>query len=457
MITLKNVKVFNPDGKSFQTYKRFELDSQYDIDEEHLEGGYLIPSLTDIHTHSDFYLDSQQANNYAKNMGVEVQVGGLCGFHSVFDETKVSRGSYEEFASFLGTKTSIFNSFDQLFHKIKVTGKKHMQLFGVNSYLFSYPITEETNLEQYVQQFNDIYQKYPFSGISVGLSYHPIKSLDPAIFTRFMKILLQTIPTVYSYHLRNQNMFIFEALDEVFEYHRGSAAHCHISHLKFSGATHMGQVKQRYQQLEEMTEKESFNITWDAYPFNFACTTVSSFLPESDSWSKMSLEKAVAYLKENPPFDFENIVIACADARYNGFILSDIAQREGLDVEVAYFKVVNDLLGIGTYFRKFATLDDLNVLIYDEKVLIASDSLGVDNVHPRCTHTYSKVLASAYDRGEKEFTAMVDKLVNGPKTVFADFPASEKKLYLKFNDSLAVNLGSSEQEIDNKFVAFSLI
>ncbi|GAL08897.1 hypothetical protein JCM19237_737 [Photobacterium aphoticum] len=101
-----------------------------------LDGGYLIPALTDIHTHSDFYFDSDTANQFAKNMGVAAQVGGLCGFHAVFDETQVTREAFEEYAAFLGTTGSIFTSFDALFAAAENADRVHAQLLGLNAICF---------------------------------------------------------------------------------------------------------------------------------------------------------------------------------------------------------------------------------------------------------------------------------------------------------------------------------
>lgn len=452
-----DINVYNLSSNAFIQHDLFTLHSQSSDVSAVRRGGYLIPALMDIHTHSDFYLDSNQANQYARDMGVTAQVGGLCGFHAVFDEANVSRESYEEYASFLGTKTSIFNSFDGLFSQINQADKQHLQLLGINSYLFSYPITEATDLDQYVATLSGIFHRYPFVGISVGLSYHPVKTLEPALFNRFMTKLVHVIPTVYNYHVRNQNVSVFDSLEEVFAYHEGSQSHCHISHLKFAGATHIGKVKERFVAFKRRIEQADFPVTWDVYPFHFACTTISTFLPESDSWSKMQESEVVAYLKDNPPFDFSNVVIACADLQFNGLTLSEIAHKLDVSVERAYYQVVTTLKGIGSYFRDFSTIEDLAELIYDEQTMIASDSLGIENVHPRCTHTFTKVLACAYHQGPEAFLAMVNKLTSGPQKVFPQATSTTGYLYIQFDNDRPVNLASSVEEIDAAFKAFEVV
>ncbi|MGF1686616.1 hypothetical protein L4C36_07955 [Photobacterium japonica] len=424
---------------------------------ELVDGGYLIPALTDIHTHSDFYFDSDTANQFAKNMGVAAQVGGLCGFHAVFDETQVTREAFEEYAAFLGTKGSIFTSFDALFAAAENAGRVHAQLLGLNAYLFSYPVTEQTDLDAYVDTLAAVFEAYPFAGISVGLAYHPLKTLPEAVFQTLLRKLVARIPTVYNYHIRNQNAQVFESLDEVFACHRGANAHCHISHLKFAGATHIGQVKDRFARFQTLIEQQDFPVTWDVYPFSFACTTLSQFLPESDSWSKMTQAEVIAYLEQNPPYDFANVVIACRIPAYNGLQLHEIATNKGMSVEQAYYEVVRELEGIGAYFRQFCTDADLAELVFAKDAIIASDSFGVENVHPRCTHTFTKALACAHQLGDAAFTDMVCKLVEGPQRVFPDLSAPKAYLYIAFDPDMTVDLSSPEALIDQKITQCVLV
>nr|WP_159063821.1 hypothetical protein [Thaumasiovibrio occultus] len=455
---INNIKFFDSNTNQFLDRDSVEIalvnDAKANLASQ---GGYLIPALTDIHTHSDFYFDSDIANQFAKNMGVTSQVGGLCGFHSVFDENRVTRESFEEYASFLGTKGSIFNSYEQLFAQAQQADKQHLQLLGLNAYLFSYPVDDTTDLDDYVEQIAVLFEQFPFAGISVGLAYHPIKTLSDELIQALLRKLIARVPTAYNYHIRNQNAQVFESLEEVFACHRGLSAHCHISHLKFAGATHIGKVKERFADFQALMAAQDFTITWDVYPFSFACTTISAFLPESDSWSKMSEGEVVDFLLSAPPYDFENVIIACGNPAYNGFKLHEIAAKTNLSVENAYYKVVCELEGIGSYFRQFCTEEDLATLVFADDAIIASDSLGVENVHPRCTHTFTKALACAHQQGDAAFTMMVDKLVNGPKRVFPQLQTPNQYLYINFDDSVEVDLSSLDALIDKKISQFALV
>ncbi|MGF1726526.1 hypothetical protein [Photobacterium nomapromontoriensis] len=446
---INKIKFFDGVERRFTARDCIEVEC-LDFDGVIADGGYLIPALTDIHTHSDFYFDSAKANQFAKGMGVASQIGGLCGFHAVFDESRVSREEFEEYAAFLGTKGSIFTSFDELFAAAECADKQHLQLLGLNAYLFSYPVTEQTDLDLYVDELAKIFHSYPFVGISVGLAYHPIKTLPETLFQLLLTKLVAKIPTVYNYHIRNQNSQVFESLEEVFVCHRGSSAHCHISHLKFAGATHIGHVKDRFAHFNAMVEQQDFPVTWDVYPFNFACTTISAFLPESDSWSRMTEAEVIEYLEQNPPYDFNNVIIACDMPAYNGLKLYEIAASKGLSVEQAYYKIVYELEGIGAYFRQFCSDADLAELVFAQEAIIASDSLGVDNVHPRCTHTFIKALACAHQLGETFFIDMVCKLVEGPNRVFPQVKDPTEYLYIAFDSDVTVDLSSPESLIDKK-------
>ncbi|WP_435133250.1 hypothetical protein [Plesiomonas shigelloides] len=387
-----------------------------------LARGYIIPGIVDIHTHADFTAISPIATENALMQGVTRQVAGLCGFHPVYSET-VATEDYLRYTAFLGDPKMLKHSWDAFFEQINtIEPVKRYMLYGINSFLFSHPILDEDDIDNRVEQCIEEYRKHPFYGFSLSLNYHPVKSLPAKWLHQFMRKLLARLPVTCCYHVRNQKEDILPSIREVMSWHVGTQARCHISHLKFGGNTHRGRFPERYKTLCAYRAQADFPLSWDTYPFAFASSTITSLFPTTDFWKENSIAEVYQWLKDNPPTSLEAIRIQCDDKRYSGQQIKQITNMLREDCLMALIHICHELGGLGTYQRDFCCEEDLNWLLEQPDVFIASDSFGLDHLHPRNTQTFTRVLIRAIEQGEQTLCAEVKRLQLGVKTVFPHIP-----------------------------------
>ncbi len=299
---------------------------------------------------------------------------------------------------------------------------KKYQLFGINSFLYNYPLSSDDVLEERINECITQYQSHPFHGFSLSLNYHPVKSLPPERLYRFMNSLLTRLPVCCSYHVRDQQDRILESIQEVMSWHKGTAARCHISHLKFGGVSHKGLFPERYQTLLEWQKNSKFPLSWDTYPFAFASTTLTSLFPTTDFWQEQSEEDVCQWLVDNPPPRLAETTVVCDHTQFNQKTLGTIASELEESLEKALLTICRTLNGGGTYQRAFCEEEDLLWLLAQPETFIASDSFGLGQVHPRCTDTFTTVLFRAWQKGEQALCELVQRLQNGAQTVFPENP-----------------------------------
>lgn len=397
-----------------------------------LEGGYIIPGITDIHTHADFTASDARSCDYALRQGVTRQVSGLCGFHPVYDSS-IPKEDYIRYTGFLGDIAMLDTDWHRFFNRLNAgCPVTRYQLFGLNSFLYSFPLDSdeviETRIDQVLEQYNALEGEADpsrcFHGFSLSLNYHPVKSLPAERLYRFMNGLLCKMPVCCSYHVRDQKDKILESIQEVMAWHEGTGARCHISHLKFGGASHEGQFPARYEVLKNWQQESAFPLSWDTYPFAFASSTITSFFPTTDFWQEKSEAEFIGWLKQNPPPKLPLTTIVCENPAYNGKLLGQISEEIGECIEKALLVICRDLNGGGTYQRDFCLPEDLNWLLNQPETYIASDSFGLGQVHPRNTDTFTTVLHRAWMYSEQTLTDMVARLVEGSLEVFPTLPVA---------------------------------
>ncbi|MGF1726875.1 hypothetical protein [Photobacterium nomapromontoriensis] len=246
--------------------------------------------------------------------------------------------------------------------------------------------------------------------------------MDTPLLQRFMHQLLSQFPVCCHYHVRDQKEGIFDSIEEVMVWHHGTQARYHICHLKFGGASHLGRFDACYQQLLAWRDQADFALSWDTYPFAFASSTITSFFPTTDFWQEHSEVEFCQWIADNPPHKLADVVIICDDPLFNQRTLSAISKTLNESLAKTLLTICQRLNGAGTYQRQFCETADLNWLLAQPDVLIASDSFGLDQVHPRNHSTFTQVLYQAWCQGEAAFHEMVQRIQHGANLVFPDIP-----------------------------------
>ena len=137
-------------------------------------------------------------------------------------------------------------------------------------------------------------------GLSSGLEYEPglYSSSDEVIA---LAQIAANADSRYSSHIRSEDRYIWESIDELIEIGRLTGLPIHYSHMKLAGKAFWNEADTLIQKLDH-ARQEGINLTADIYPYEYWQSTIEVLLPDRN------------------PDDFEEIE----------FVLRDIAPADGI-------------------------------------------------------------------------------------------------------------------------------
>lgn len=145
-------------------------------------------------------------------------------------------------------------------------------------------------------------------GLSTGLIYPPCSYADEeelaavcSEMTRYGGFLVV--------HLRNEDVQLFEAVDEMLRVCEKSGVPLHISHLKAGGRAQFGKAGQLLEGLEAARQR-GIEVTFDQYPYTAGSTMLFAILPE--------------WLQEGGP---DRMIERLKDATIRERMLTEVATR----------------------------------------------------------------------------------------------------------------------------------
>ena len=251
-------------------------------------------------------------------------------------------------------------------------------------------------------------------GVSFGLMY------APACFagrTELIAVAREAADRggVLSVHLRAEGEHIIEALDELHEIVVESGVSVHVSHLKCTGATSHGRMREVIGELDRW-RAQGIAVTGDVYPYTAGSTTICAMLPE------FALEGGVEQLLVNlsdDPFRqevvqaltrpwrrAENHLLACgpdnitltglhALSEFEGRTVADVSRARGMSPEAALLDVVMQEQGRAGVIQHQGSEDDLRTALAWPHTMIGSDGLPAppgSKPHPRLFGTFPRML-----------------------------------------------------------------
>ena len=242
-------------------------------------------------------------------------------------------------------------------------------------------------------------------GLSTGLEYEPGIYAD----TEEVLSLAQTAAREggrYLSHLRSEDRWLMEAVDEIIEIGRVTDMPVQISHMKLAMKRLWGSAPEILQKLDN-ARAQGIDITADVYPYEYWQSTMMVLLPERDPTDR----EAIAYaLEELAPADGIWFTRFDAQPEYVGMKLSDIATMREADAVTTFSELAlaaaayaeeHDVRAeaiIGTSMHA----DDVRTLMAWEHSNVATDG-GLDDLHPRAYGSFTRVLAR-YVREESLLT-----------------------------------------------------
>ena len=157
-------------------------------------------------------------------------------------------------------------------------------------------------------------------GFSSGLEYVPGK------FSEVSEIihLAQTAADVgarYASHVRSEDRFVFEAIEELIHIGRVTDMPVHYSHMKLAAKQVWGEAGRAIEMLNA-ARNEGIEVTADIYPYEYWQSTIGVLLPSRDP---DDMEEIKFVLESIAPADGIIFTYFAPDPSYVGLSIADIA------------------------------------------------------------------------------------------------------------------------------------
>ena len=227
-------------------------------------------------------------------------------------------------------------------------------------------------------------------GLSTGLEY------VPGIYSNRSEVITLAQVTAdaggrYISHIRSEDRWFEDAIDEIIEIGRSTKMPVQISHFKLAQKNLWYQAARILEKLD-LAVKEGINITADLYPYEYWQSNMMVLLPERDPTDRNAVAFALDQIA--PP---EGIWLTRFDPEpnYVGKTIVEIAKERKTDSITTFMQLAqesqlmkegSDMI-IGTSMVE----DDIRTLLLWEHTNVGSDG-GLVDLHPRGMGSFTKIL-----------------------------------------------------------------
>ena len=174
-------------------------------------------------------------------------------------------------------------------------------------------------------------------GLATGLEY------DPGIYSDTEEVL--TLATVaaenggrYISHIRSEDRYFWEAVDEILTIGKEAKLPVHISHAKLAMRRLWGQTDRLLTTLNA-ARRQGVDVTLDVYPYDYWQSTLRVLFPDRDF---DSLDTAELVLSDIAPADGITLVEYRADPTLAGQSLAQIAASQNIPPAQALLDLINN-------------------------------------------------------------------------------------------------------------------
>jgi N-acyl-D-amino-acid deacylase len=175
-------------------------------------------------------------------------------------------------------------------------------------------------------------------GLSTGLEY------DPGIYSSKEEVLqlssvLKSYNGRYISHLRSEDRYFWDALNEIVNIGRETKMPVQISHFKLAMRSLWGKTDSALKILDA-ARKEGINVTADLYPYTYWSSTIRVLFPDRN----FNDEKEAAFILKEVT-SAEGIIFSNYDPNpeYNGKSLKEVAEIEKTSPEKMLIKLIKRL------------------------------------------------------------------------------------------------------------------
>ncbi len=425
-------------------------------------GKIVAPGFIDAHSHTDTKLLINPRGESKIRQGVTTEVTGNCGYspYPQKDDDNSMWSSKNAYADYK-TYCDALEAGGMGINQAALVGQGNIRRYVMGN------VDKEATDEQLTKMKTllETQLKQGAWGMSTGLEYTPGSFTSTEELIELSKVLAKyKVP--YVSHMRNEDKYLVEAVDEVIEISEKSGAQGHISHFKACNAPNWDNIHVAIEHVKAAREK-GLNIQADRYPYNAYNTSLVVLLPtwaragnDRDVIARLKDPKLEAELKAYCETKFVNIggedkflISGCNNPKYADKTVAEGMEMTGLSgweyVKMVLLEDIHaDMIGFAM------DEDNLKKVLAQDFVMIGADAsayapygeLGEGKQHPRAYGSAVRVLGKyAREEGIFSMETAVHKMSGLVASTF-DIP---KRGFIKKNYFADIVIFDPETVIDN--------
>ncbi len=357
-------------------------------------GKVLAPGFIDTHSHHDYGLLTSPDALAAVSQGITTIIAGQDGWHTIPLSATMD--------SLTATPTALNVAFYAGHGALRaaVLGKSFARI-ATTTEVDSMAALLRTELESGAL------------GLSSGLEYDPGIYSDRAEVLSLAKVTA-TYGGRYISHVRSEDRFFWDAIDEIITIGREAKLPVQISHLKLAMVPLWGRTDSLFALLNA-ARASGVDITADVYPYRYWQSTLTVLFPKRDFSNRAEAEKILREIAKP-----EGLLIGdfAANPSYRGKTVAELAvlRKEiaattlmGLIKEAQAWEKSHptSVEGSESVVATSMTESDIAKLFAWPHTNVSSDG-ALDGAHPRGYGSFPRVLAE-YVRSQKALT-LVDAI-----------------------------------------------
>jgi len=429
------------DGKIVLIGKINEVNAKMVIDAKGLK---VVPGFIDIHSHTDADLIINPRAESKIRQGVTTEITGQDGFSwgpLGGPEIELTRKNFlDQYGEELRWNTigDFLNDFSE--RKFSVNLATMVGLGTIREFIVGLD-DRPANPDELKRMQLEVIKAIEEGaiGISTGLEYTPGSFASTEELIELCKVAPEKF-RLYATHMRNEDNYVLEAIDEAIEIAKRSNSRLQISHLKVSGKSNWNKVDAVIEKIEKAV-KDGLEVHADRYTYVAYHTNLSSLFPlwSRDGGTEKFLERLKDRNLQNQIREYVEKKISNLDGDWNGVLISSIGKEEFKHYQGKTIQQLSEEFGMDGYETSVKILLDAENQVMmmgfgmEEKstekilahplVMISSDAgshapyppMNREIAHPRAYGTFPRAIAK-YVRERKicSLEEMIKKMTSMP-------------------------------------------
>lgn len=231
-------------------------------------------------------------------------------------------------------------------------------------------------------------------GLSSGLEYQPGRYSDTAELVELAKTAAKD-HGLYASHMRNEDNFSFQAIDELVAISKGGGLPGQIDHIKLGSARVWGHTADVFARMD------SADVEADVYPYLYWQSTIRVIIATEQFEDRKQWEQGLADIGGPGHILLTSF---SPDPTWAGHTVAELATAQGKDPITLIQEIIARCYGPGMKGGESVVVtamsdDDLKAFIRNPKVCFCSDG-GLHGSHPRGAGSFPRILGH-YVRDER--------------------------------------------------------